>query len=262
MGHPKLQCSKKHLYENGMMLGPDGRPLCRLDYKRLNWYITRGIADKVSDNPLTIKLKFAPKGDGHSGEAFMIIDRENRCVVCGCSENLTRHHVVPHCYRRHMHRLVKRLVGYDLLPLCVHHHASYEEKVRSFTKELCTIYGVEMPSSKTTKEENDSIYAKGRAYTLIKHAHKIPADKILKIKESIAKFLGKKIEELTDEDIAKMAASIPVKAERTHLAKSIVDKIPDIEGLHVFYRRWREHFVKTMNPQYLPEIWTIDRKVL
>ena len=29
-------------------------------------------------------------------------------------------------------------------------------------------------------------------------------------------------------------------------------------GLLEFQRRWRQHFLDTMNPRFLPELWSVD----
>lgn len=31
-------------------------------------------------------------------------------------------------------------------------------------------------------------------------------------------------------------------------------------SLEQFERLWRQHFVDTMSPQYLPELWSVDHK--
>ena len=30
------------------------------------------------------------------------------------------------------------------------------------------------------------------------------------------------------------------------------------QGLLEFQRRWRQHFLDTMNPRFLPELWSVD----
>lgn len=60
----KAYSCKKAVYENCKMVAPDGELLSNCDAKKAQWYIDRGLADKILDTPLTIKLKFEPNGRG------------------------------------------------------------------------------------------------------------------------------------------------------------------------------------------------------
>ncbi|KAJ8317699.1 hypothetical protein KUTeg_005603 [Tegillarca granosa] len=53
---------KRPLYYNCSLLAPDGEMLCTCDIRKAEWYIMKGLADKVSDDPLTVKLRFEPSG--------------------------------------------------------------------------------------------------------------------------------------------------------------------------------------------------------
>jgi hypothetical protein len=44
----------------------------------------------------------------------------------------------------------------------------------------------------------------------------------------------------------------------THFSKMIAENVRDY---NVFAIKWREHFIKTMKPQHMPEAWKVDRKV-
>ena len=60
------------------MIGPDGTLLCTCNRKKLNWYIQRGIAELVSEEPPTIQLKFDPKGRGHDGDMYYLGHKDNK----------------------------------------------------------------------------------------------------------------------------------------------------------------------------------------
>ncbi|KAJ2585205.1 hypothetical protein EV177_009992, partial [Coemansia sp. RSA 1804] len=111
----------KVVYENCSVLDVSGRLLFRAPRKRLDWYLTRGLATRVDDT--TIRLTFQNRGTGRQGEQFYLQDMRNECVVCGgTSCGLTMHHVVPHQYRQHMPDSVKSRSSHDLLPLCIACH--------------------------------------------------------------------------------------------------------------------------------------------
>lgn len=93
------------------MVAPDGELLSNCDSKKANWYIERGLAEIIKQQPLTIKLNFEPNGrkNGENGQkphhdiyddAFYVVDRENKCVVCGSKKDYSRYHVIPALYRQ------------------------------------------------------------------------------------------------------------------------------------------------------------------
>jgi hypothetical protein len=57
----KFSC-KKAVYEGCKMVAPDGEVLSNCDSKKIKWYLDRDLAEVISENPLTIRLKFEPNG--------------------------------------------------------------------------------------------------------------------------------------------------------------------------------------------------------
>ena len=89
------------LYGNCQILHPDGSLMCYCAMRKINWYLKRNLATQISNNPVVIKLNFQPKGKGNADNPFYLQERRNICVVCGTQENLTKHHCVPYCFRKH-----------------------------------------------------------------------------------------------------------------------------------------------------------------
>ena len=58
------------------------------------------IADKVSEDPLVVKLRFEPSGRPKSERNYYLQQKENSCVVCGTTEGYARKFVVPQEYRK------------------------------------------------------------------------------------------------------------------------------------------------------------------
>lgn len=48
------------------MIAPDGDVLSNCDTKKAQWYIDKGLAVQINDDPLTIQLNFEPNGRGTS----------------------------------------------------------------------------------------------------------------------------------------------------------------------------------------------------
>jgi hypothetical protein len=115
----QIPVRKSDLYQNCRMLSPDGTVLCTCDRKKVDWYLKRNLADIVSEDPLTIKLRFQPAGRGKADIPYYMTAKENRCVGCGSYTDLCRHSVVPHCYRCHLPELLKSRNSHDIVLLCV-----------------------------------------------------------------------------------------------------------------------------------------------
>lgn len=117
----------KVVYQNCQILSPNGLKLCNCDENKINWYLKRDLAEKISDKPLVIKLKFNPGGKGHSEieeeinqneNCYYVTERKNQCVVCGNKESFMRYHVVPLLYRRFFPNQYKSHRSHDILLLC------------------------------------------------------------------------------------------------------------------------------------------------
>ena len=91
---------------------------------------------------------------------------ENKCVCCGQSTNLTRHHVVPYMYRKNFHNKFKDHSHHDVLPVCYECHRKYELEADNYKLELAYQYGVpiniESMSYKSKQELDNERILKAR----------------------------------------------------------------------------------------------------
>lgn len=112
------------------MEAPDGEPLCTMDKAKATWYQKKGLAIMVSETPLRMRLTFEPSGRavGNPGK-YDLLEKENRCVVCGTSENLSRKFIVPKEYRKFFPTVMKSHSSHDILLLCssCHRTSSMED---------------------------------------------------------------------------------------------------------------------------------------
>lgn len=53
-------------------MSPEGEIMAKCDMKKIQWYLDRDLGEIVAQDPLTLKLKFAPKGRGHAGDPYCI----------------------------------------------------------------------------------------------------------------------------------------------------------------------------------------------
>jgi len=251
-----LRQLSKPLYSNCVIQDPDGRVICRSGERRVQWYLSKNLATKIQDDPLTIKLTFTPAGYGDAGDEYMLASKDNKCVVCGCANDLTRHHVVPYCYRVHFPEQSKSHTSYDILPACVGCHERYEIEARLLRREI--LDELKIADNDQGETHWDAVKAIKAATALKRHGDKIPAAKTAELRQVIMDFF--KTTELTEEDIddaAKLEWRI-VPEDYACASKKVVESQQSIDE---FAKRWREHFLKVMTPQHLPANWVADKKM-
>ncbi|KAN0045488.1 hypothetical protein ACTA71_005866 [Dictyostelium dimigraforme] len=137
---------KRVLYDNCLMYSPDDVLLCSISKKKVEWYVSRQLAVIIKEEPLSIKLKFQPHGEGHSGDDYYLAHKENICVVCGSTHKILRHSVVPHCYRQYLPEEIKSHSSHDVLLLCCDCHANMDKRTQIMRMMIAKQYNVPLDS--------------------------------------------------------------------------------------------------------------------
>jgi exonuclease 3'-5' domain-containing protein 2 len=230
------------VYDGCTILNPKGEFLTWCASKKARWYLNKGrakLVDQDKDGRLTIQLEFEPKGPGVIDNPYYREPKENKCVVCGTTDDLTRHHVVPRCYRKHFPNDVKSFASHDVLAVCHECHEKYEASADLFKVELLAEVDI---------KEEDIL----RINSLIKAASSYLSTNIRSRKGS-ANF--NRLKEY-------FGTSNFNRSDLEELANLKIDKhsyvVSNIESVEHFCQRWREHFVKYAKPQYLPKYWTVE----
>lgn len=123
---------KGNHYTNHLILSKEGKPLSTVNEKRLNWYLKRNLANEVFDYPdknypRVIQLTFKTKKDSAMPDDPAILPVENRCVVCGSTQDLSLHHVVPHHIKKFYPDDKKDFTRHLCVLLCEQHHIEIEK---------------------------------------------------------------------------------------------------------------------------------------
>jgi 5-methylcytosine-specific restriction endonuclease McrA len=128
-------------YGNYKMVSTDGGFLAFTDKKRMNWYVSRNLAILIDKT--TYQLNFATEGDGNwdKGDYYKLA-LENKCVVCGDNEELTRHHIVPSQYRKLLSIKYKGRNSYDIVAICNTCHAKYEREADKLKEHILINFGL------------------------------------------------------------------------------------------------------------------------
>lgn len=240
------------LYTNCILQAPDGKQICLQSMKNAHWYLRKGLAELISEDPFIVRLFKEPNGRGREGDPFYMTPRKNECVVCGATEHLTRHHVIPQFFRRHFPLSLKASANHDVLAACETCHRQYCVYEEEFKKELSCEWNLDF---------------KGRPKGFPKRILK--ASSILKIllerpdinlsgRINLARRFFELIEDPTPEILDLLADTLR-EDKQTTLGKEIVNSL-DHQGLIEFSKRWRHHFLDTMKPRFLPDFWDPDRE--
>jgi exonuclease 3'-5' domain-containing protein 2 len=247
------------IFDNCIIMSPDEIILSRCCLKKIQWYVDRGLADRVPDaepQTVTIKLRFEPSGRTGIDDPLIIGGKPNLCVVCGATENLTRHHIVPRSFIRHMPVEWKVDIIRDIFPLCRNCHENYERKSDEKREAIAKSMGG-VRSGFFGETMAKGLKAASAASAILKHGSKIPQERKLKLLKDVWVFSG--IDCPSEEDL-KILANYDPKAAGHYI--SLSERLAkETKDYNEFAKDWRRHFVETMSPKYMPEVWKIDRKI-
>ncbi len=241
-------------YSNYKVLDKDGELIFRCNAKKVNWYLDRNLAKPIDEK--TVQLVFSTKGIGHKGDEFYLQDKENQCVVCGSKKELTRHHIVPKCYRKFFPENLKTHTSYDIVVLCGPCHELYEESAELLKYKLSEEFNA--PVIGTGGRTNHSLHKMVRfALLLLKKGDLIPLKRIEEITSRLKEFFQK--DEITEQDLVEISKADYLNREGYKYHGELV--IKQVEDLEEFVKRWRNHFISTMKPKFLPAGWDIERSI-
>ena len=121
---------RENHYSNCLMISLSGKPLSLVGEERIEWYLKRNLAEEIfnydSKYTRVIKLKFENKGLERIRDSDLTI-MQNICVVCGSTENLQLHHVVPYRVKRYYPDKYKEHTRHQCVLLCNEHHKIADE---------------------------------------------------------------------------------------------------------------------------------------
>jgi len=178
---------KKPIYENCMILAPDGEILCKCDKKKIQWYLERELADLIKEDPLTAQLKFEPSGRGITNfsdekedDEFYVEHRKNICVACGSDKNYLRHQIIPGKFRIFFSEKFKSHRSHDVVLLCFDCNEIAIKKQAELEANLSQKYNVPLKVLDTDAQMKEivALYQR-KSKGIIRGKKKIPEDRLL-----------------------------------------------------------------------------------
>jgi hypothetical protein len=239
----------RKIYGNWQVESPEGILMFRCDEKKALWYVNRNLAElKVGKN--IVRLNFKPNGLGNHNKEYGLTEMINRCVVCGTENWLTRHHVVPYCYRKYFPIEIKSHNFHDVLSVCIDCHDKYERKADEYKLNLSKIYNA--PINGELIDNKEIIRARRLTSSLINFKDVMPDSRVLEIKNEIKKILG--LKRLHNSRLQKIL-KIEVRYSNRKHGEIVVSKITNIDD---FMKSWRKHFVENNDCKFLPKDWSVE----
>ncbi|KAM4624717.1 exonuclease 3'-5' domain-containing protein 2 isoform 2-T2 [Polymixia lowei] len=256
---------KSPLYDNCFLHAPDGQPLCTCDKKKARWYLDKGIGELKSEDPFIVRLLFEPSGRPDSQQDYYLTAKENLCVVCGKADSYIRKNIVPHEYRRHFPTEMKDHNSHDILLLCTTCHAASNVHDGFLKQQLADEFGAPQGCEEGVRllEDSDRRRVRSASRALLTAGSSLPDRRREELQDVIKVFLNmKEKQELTTEALQQAAgletrifneAYVPhgLKVVRAYAERGL-------RGLMDLERRWRQHFLTSMQPRHLPPLWAVD----
>ncbi|XP_068628735.1 exonuclease 3'-5' domain-containing protein 2 [Battus philenor] len=253
----------KPLYHNCFLVAPDGELLCTCDTKKAEWYVEKELADIIKENPLTVRLRFEPAGRsvGDVGRYYQLT-KENKCVVCGSSNSYIRKNVVPREYRKYFPEIMKDHSSHDVVLLCVGCHQRSNMHDQVVRDSLATRCGAPLSAHGDTKYKEDAdckkIRSAARALLYQSKKHVLPDSRRQELENVVLQHFPE--HEYISEELLQEAAEMQVVFENIDYEShghKVVEYFLKNEGLLRLEELWREHFLVSMRPKFMPELWSV-----
>ncbi|NXN13705.1 EXD2 protein, partial [Indicator maculatus] len=252
---------KSPLYDNCFLHAPDGQPLCTCDHKKAQWYLDKGIGELVSTDPFVVKLRFEPSGRPESQVDYYLTVKENLCVVCGKRESYIRKNIVPHEYRKHFPVQMKDHNSHDVLLLCTSCHAISNYYDNLLKQQLAEEFSAPIGSEEGVRLLEDPLRRQVRSGArALLNADSLPEPRRAELLQCIKDFFN--TEAVTPEMLQEAAGLETRICNESYMPHGL--KVVQcfarggLRSLMQLERRWRQHFLDSMQPKHLPEQWSVD----
>ncbi|XP_012283463.1 exonuclease 3'-5' domain-containing protein 2 [Orussus abietinus] len=261
-----IPARNKPLYHNCYLEAPDGEVLCTCDRKKAEWYIAKGLGTIIQEDPLTVRLTFEPSGRalGEVGKYYTQV-KVNQCVVCGSSDKFIKKNVVPKEYRKYFPEIMKSHQSHDILLLCPECHEISNLHDLQLRKKLAVMCGAPLFETlphqwHKTSSDWRKLYSAVKA---LKNQNSLPAKRRPQIESVIVKCTGQKVTadllDVLERQLKNGPMHPPLPSSYMPHGQAVVYHFQNNKGgLIELERLWREHFVRSMKPQYLPKLWSVS----
>jgi len=255
------------LYENCHLMAPDGQILSTCNSAKATWYVDKGLADVVSKEgeQLKVRLRFEPAGRPIDDGIYYAQEKENKCVVCGSEDSFNlRKNIIPQEYRKHFPGFLKDHSSHDVLLMCLPCHQLANLKDHDMRLKLAVMCEAPIGTMLNIRcfEDTDLKKVKSFGKALLQTRNNIPDSRRQEMQDYLASYFGVKIEDL-DKDLLQKAATLDASISNDNYKPHGMKVVEWMHSNHsgdlgTFERMWRHHFIETMQPKFLPNMWSVD----
>jgi hypothetical protein len=255
---------KKPMYDNIEMFSPDDVLLCTISKKKAAWYIRKNLASWKKESK-SIQLMFEPQSKPSEANTYNRSHKKNICVVCGDSENFMRHYVVPYCYRTLFPIKYKTHTPHDIVLMCPDCHVHSEQATQRRQKELEASLRSDPGTANPNIPDRNLRNIKNVASALSTRRDQIPQEKVEEYEILIKRHFGLDSSAWLSKELLLEATTMETSFPNpSHIAGPLVvisTVANDEKSIKNFIIEWRNHFVETMQPRFLPVGWSVDSPV-
>ena len=258
----------KPLYHNCYLQAPDGDILCTCDRKKAEWYVTKELGEVIKEEPFTVKLKFEPSGRalGEVGQYYTQV-KLNQCVVCGTAEKFIRKNVVPREYRKYFPLVMKAHQSHDILLLCPTCHEvsnCHDLQLRRKLADMCDA-PLAGPLTHIRNKYVNNWRKLQSAVKALRERTTLPDARRKELEHYILDCTDQRevtpnLLDVLYKEFKHAMISMPNHDQpkcQPHGLKVVQYFQKGEGGLVSLERMWREHFLVTMKPRYLPNLWSV-----
>merc|ERR1712240_19556 len=154
--------------------------------------------------------------------------------------------------------------SHDVLLMCVRCHQRsnmYDADLRKKLSEECNApIGTETDVKLRENAELKRVRSAGRALQANRKRQCIPAARLQELEAALLEHY--QVEELSDEIIDRAADCnfLMENGDYVPHSRAVVQFFLERGGLLQLEVRWRKHFLETMKPAFLPDLWSVDHQ--
>ena len=205
--------------------------------------------------------------------------KRNQCVVCGSTQNYMRHYIVPFCYRTRLPPQYKTHLPHDVVLLCA--DTCQVEAFRSRMKRQKELeqqqYNWNQDAAKGNEIDNDNDdtvhpyfidpdlqQVRSASLALLRWGTQLPSERAEDCTRVVAEYFKIDPSSVT-EAVLQKGASLSFRRVNPKFISGperVVWALRDDPILIArFVKMWRQYFLDTMRPKYLPTGWNVNSPV-
>jgi len=205
--------------------------------------------------------------------------KSNQCVVCGSTKNYMRHYIVPFCYRTRLPPQYKTHLPHDVVLLCAdtcqveafrsrmkrqkeleqqqyngHQDAANDNKIKNGTDDTVHPYFI----------DHDLQLVRSASLALLRWGTQLPSERAEECTRVVAKYFNIDPSSVTEAELQNGASLSYRRVNPKFISgpERVVAALQDDPILIArFVKMWRQYFLDTMRPKYLPIGWNVNSPV-